>query len=284
MVAGAVIGVIHWSRKRAFSALAFAGVFGVLFGVGAVNVLNSWPVFASQATTAQPLGLQIGIIIATSLVLGIFSAAALALIAGLVAASRHATAGVPIGRSIVLGLSIGAALAGAGALARHLAPSTSPLWGNLGPASTFIPFIAAAITPLSSFFTQSLILLVVLYFLDRRPRAAAFWIIVGLALAGSTGIETILSWIIIGAATGVVLLLAYRLVFRHEPQLLLITTAALVMLSTIRDGLQRGYPFALPGSIAAAVLVALVAWIWFRGSMDGLHAGEQRNHIAPLRG
>src|SRR5213079_2986937 len=86
VVAGAVVGVIHWSRKRTFAARAFFAVLVVVFGLGAINILNSWPVFAAQASTAQPLELQAGIIIATTLVFGIFTAAALALVAGLVAA------------------------------------------------------------------------------------------------------------------------------------------------------------------------------------------------------
>ena len=43
--------------------------------------------------------------------------------------------------------------------------------------------------------------------------------------------------------------------------------ATLVILSTLREGLQYTYPGALLGSIAAAFLVAIVAWVWFRGSV-----------------
>src|SRR5262249_29430000 len=78
---GAVIGAIHWSRKRGFSARVFYAVFATLFLLGSVNILNSWPTLASQASTAQPLGLQVGIIIVTTVVFGIFSAVALGLVA-----------------------------------------------------------------------------------------------------------------------------------------------------------------------------------------------------------
>ena len=62
-------------------------------------------------------------------------------------------------------------------------------------------------------------------------------------------------------------MIAYVLVFQHQPELLLVTTATLVVLSTIREGLQYAYPGALLGSIAAAMLLAIVAWVWFRGSV-----------------
>ena len=158
-------------------------------------------------------------------------------------------------------------MAGAGALARLAAPSTSPLWGSLGPHSNVAPLLGAALAPLSGLFTQSLILLIVIYLVDRKPRLAGLWIVVGLAFAGAGSIETIPSWLILGATTGIVLLLAYTFVFRHQPELIVITMATLSILGAVRDGVQQMYPAALAGSIAAAVLVAVVAWMWFRGSI-----------------
>jgi hypothetical protein len=87
-----------------------------------------------------------------------------------------------------------------------------------------------------------------------------------LAIAGSS-IETIPSWLVIGAATGIVFLVAYQLVFRYEPSLLLITTATLMILSSIREAAQHMYPGALAGSLAGAILVAITVWVWFRGTM-----------------
>ena len=130
-----------------------------------------------------------------------------------------------------------------------------------------MPFLAAALGPLGSFFTQTLIFLAVLYAVHHRERGAAAWVFVGLAVVGSSSLETIASWLIIGAATGLVLMIAYRVVFRHHPELLPITTATLVILSGFRDAVQHMYPSAVSGALAGAVLVGSGAWIWFRGSM-----------------
>src|SRR5262249_38850990 len=81
--------------------------------------------------------------------------------------------------------------------------------------------------PVSVLLTQTLILLTVLYGLHQRRRGSAVWILVGVALAGLS-IETITSWLIIGVTTGILLTILYRLVLRHEPQVLMITTAAMV--------------------------------------------------------
>jgi hypothetical protein len=267
-VTGAIVGAIYWSRKHAFSAKTFSAIAGVVFLLGAVNVVNSWPVLASQASTAQPLALQVGIGIATSLIFGIFTSAGLGLIGGLVAAKLRIGAGPTYGKSVLIGISVGLVLAGVGALVRLAAPEMSPNWGNLAPASMLVPFLGAALSPIGGYFTQTLILLTVLCALLNRPKADAAWIIVGLALAGSGSIETIASWLLIGFTTGLLLMLAYRLVFRHQPELLLISTATLSILSSIRDGIQHMYPAALLGSLAGAAIVAIAAWIWIRGSME----------------
>jgi hypothetical protein len=46
-----------------------------------------------------------------------------------------------------------------------------------------------------------------------------------------------------------------------------------VILSAIRDGVQRMYPLALPASLAGALCVAVTAWICFRSTMDKAHDG-----------
>ena len=278
VVAGAIVGAIHWSRKRAFSARAFFAVFSAVFFLVAANVINNVPVFASQASTAQPLELQMGILIVTSLVFGIFTAAGLGLVAGIVAGEVRASGSLPVGKRFVIGVSIGLALAGAGALARHVAPSMSPLWGNLAPVSAFIPFAVSTLGPVNAFFTQAAILLTVLYGIHWRGRGAGIWIFVGIALAGSSSIETIPSWLIIGFTTGIALMIAYLLVFRHHPDLLLITTGTLVILSAIRDGVQRMYPIALAASLAGALCVGVTAWICFRGTMEGARTLES-SHV-----
>ena len=265
VVSASIIGIVRWSRRRNFSAGTFYRLYGLLFLISVVNVLNNWPVQASQASTAQPLALQTGIVIAVSLVFGIFSAAALALAGGVIAANPAVSTSSRA--DITAGVSLGLALAGIGAVARYAVPSMSPLWGNLGPASTFLPILTAALSPLTTFAIQSIILLIVFLALVPRTRAVMLLVLVGLVMTGSTTIETIPSWLILGATTGIVLLLAYLAVFRHQPIVAIVTAATLVILSTLRDGIQHPYSSALIGSVVASVLVAVAAWVWFRGSV-----------------
>jgi hypothetical protein len=266
VIASSIVGAIHWSRRRDFSSRVFLGIFVLLFFVSAVNSLNNWPIQASQASTAQPLALTAAEVISTSLVFGLAIAVGLALAGGFLAARKNFLRRNLLRSHFMGGISLGLIFAGIGALARHAVPSNSPLWGNMGPASAYMPFITMAFSPLTGLFVQSIVLLTVVRVLTRKRRAVVFLIIVGLAVAGAGSIETIPSWLVVGLTTGIVLMLAYLLVFRHQPMLVIPAAAASIGLSALRDGIQASYPAALAGSTGAVVLLTLVAWVWYRAS------------------
>src|SRR5207249_4447279 len=163
------------------------------------------------------------------------------------------------------GVWLGFALAGIGAVARYAVPQMSPLWGNLSAVSTYLP-ILTELSPLTTLVVQAIVLLIVFLALSRRTRPSVWLVLVGLVMTGSTTIETIPSWLILGAVTGIVLMLAYLAVFRHQPMFAIFTAATLVILSTLRDGIERPYSTALSGSIMASVLIVLAVWVWYRGS------------------
>jgi hypothetical protein len=267
VLAGAVVGIVQWSRKQGFSSSAFFAFAGVLFLLVAANVFNNWPAFASQLSTAQPLMLQAAIVISVSLVVALFRSVALALAGGLVAGLKDASRALGLGKTILMGAALGAAMAGLNALARSAAPSIAPSWGGLEAASTLLPILATALTPVNQFLTQALLLLLLFGAVTAKPRWWPFLVLAGLILAGSSSLETISSWLITGVAGGIVLAAAYALVLRHQPKLIVIATATLAVLSTLRDGLRHAYPGALAGSIAAIVLIGLAMWVWLKLSM-----------------
>jgi hypothetical protein len=273
IVAGAaIIGVVQWSRRRQFSTWTFVAVFATLFLSAALTALNSWPMIASQASTAQPLALQVGIALVAGLVFGLFSAVALSLVAGLVVSKMKMDGGrvrAPL-PSVLLGISIALVWAGVGALARHAIPPANPVWGNMGSASAVVPLVGGALAPLSGYFTQTLVILALVYALAHWPRAGWLWILAGLALVGTSGIDTMPSWLILGGTTGVVLLVAYVLVFRQEPSLIVLTTATLSILVALRDGFQHPYPAALAGFLIGIILIGIAGWTWYRSNASTL--------------
>jgi hypothetical protein len=134
-----------------------------------------------------------------------------------------------------------------------------------------VPLIGGALAPLNGYFIQTLVILALIYALTRWPRALWIWIVTGLALAGTSGIETISGWLILGGTTGIVLLIAYLLVFRQDTALLVLTTATLSVLATLRDGFQHPYPAALAGAFIAAILIGIAGWTWYRSCRGGQH-------------
>jgi hypothetical protein len=234
-----------------------------------VNVVNNLPVLASQAETSKPFLLQVGMALMGGLVLGLFLSLGLALIAGLVASKLGTWSQTP--RPVQPGISIGLFFAGIGALGNRLVTPLSPTWGSLGALASAVPLLGAALAPILGYFGETVILLAVIYAVAHWQRASWIWIAVGLALAGVQGIDTLLLWLVLGVTLGVLLLLAYLLVFRHQPALMLLTTATVAILSTLRDGLQRPYPAALPGAVAGSVLIAVAAAVWYKSYSRDAH-------------
>ena len=267
VLAGAVVAIVHWSRKRGFSVPAFFAFVGVLFLLVATNLFNNWPVIAFQLSTAQPLMLQAAVGISVSLVVALFRSVALALAGGLVASSKNASRVFGLGKTILMGAAVGGAMAGLSALARLAAPSIAPNWGSLDAASMLWPMLGAALTPLNQFLTQALLLLLLFLAVAQKPRWWPLLVLAGLILAGPSSLETISSWLITGVTGGIVLAAAYVLVLRHQPKLVVTAIATLAILSTLRDGLRHSYPGALIGSIAAMILIGLAMWVWLKLSM-----------------
>jgi hypothetical protein len=264
----AVIGILHWSRKRPFSQRTFVAIFATLLIVNGLNTLNSWPVIAANASTTQPLELQLAIAIATSLIFSIFSAAAMGLVAGLIAGTLGTREQSP--RSLLIGISVGLIVAGAAAFAHRVTTPMTPSWGSLGPLSMFLPLLGIALSPIAAYITQTLVFLAIIYLLLRWPDAVWVWIVAGLAITGTAGIETMTSWLLLGVTAGVVLMIAYMAVFRHQPALLIASVATIAVLSALRDGLQRPFPGAIAGSVVAMAFVALTAAVWYKGYRKAL--------------
>ena len=174
--------------------------------------------------------------------------------------------------SIAAGFGVGAVLAAIGAIGLRLAPSPMPTWPNLGSAGDYLPSVAAALGPVSSWVTgTALFLLAVatLYaFTDgwrrRQPMASVFFVLFGLVVTGSEGVESVPLWLVEGTLTGLVLLAVWVLVLRHHPALVPVITATGGVLAALREAVVGAYPGATAGSVIGAVAVVAVSVWWFK--------------------
>jgi hypothetical protein len=270
-LAGAVFAVIRWSRHR-FASATFAIFFGLLTVFGAVQILNGFRSGTAQFVTAQPFKLQVAIVLIGGLIATTAIASASALLIGL-AHRLFPPQPAPIRiRDGVAGFGVGALLAGLGAAGARLAPSPLPSWPDFAGAADSVPFLGAAIGPVSSWLTGTALLLLVVAVIhsvtngwqQRKAGTALLLVLLGLVVTGSEGVEGIPQWLVEGLLTGLVLLGVWVLALRHHPVLVPLVTAAGTVLGALRSALIGAYPGATAGSLIGAVLVLGASVWWFK--------------------
>jgi hypothetical protein len=271
LVAGAVVGVVRWSKGR-FAPRTFAVSLAAIVILGLVGLANSWSSITAQFSSAQPFGLQAGMIVAGAILLLVASATGVSLAVGLVhrwvprqpSPFRAADAAIAGG--------LGFAAAGVAAVAGKAATQLDPTWPSFEATSATWPFVAAALDPVSGWIVGTALLLLTLTFVEvassgwtrRRAAMSAALVLAGLVLAGSDGVETVPRWLAAGAVTGLLLWLGYVLVLRRHLALLPVAAAAMSFLSIVREGTFRAFPAALPGALTAGLLILAAGFLWSR--------------------
>ncbi len=281
MLAGAIGGIVSWSRKN-FPVRLFWTFFGLLFGLGIIALINGWPTTLARFSTAQPLANQFLSAIGFSLLGSLFLAASVALIIGFVHAHQGPQAQPGGTRLILWGISLGTLAAGLGALMAWAAPSLSPSWAQYAAVGGYLPVLAAGLGPLPGYIISATLFLLVFTAVDRFTRGwrhrrglfSAALVLLGLVITGAGSIESLPFWLVSGLLAGGTLLLAYLLVLRFHIALIPLALAAMVILDELQQALYQAHPAAIPGAIAAAILMGGLAVFWVRK----LGAGDQDLH------
>lgn len=262
-------GIIAWSRKQ-FDRGLFLSSFGLLSGIGLLNLFNSWPSIAFRFPTAQPLGRSILITIGVSLVGVLVAAAAPALVIGFIHGSKSACQSVERRERNLLGIALGAIFAGVLSLVSSWTAPSLPVWPNYAPAGTYLPLFDVAFSPVSRFVLATSLLLL-LFFLAhkfsrgwtaRRVPTALGLFVFGLALGAFPSRGDWVSWLAVGAATGLLLFASYIFLFRHAICLVPLAVGMLMVLASLEQGLQRAFAAALPGALLAAILIIWLSILW----------------------
>jgi hypothetical protein len=226
----------------------------------------------ANLNTAAPLALQlIGI-----LAVGFVGLALLSALIGLaIGAVPHRLAGPGRinGRDAVrLGIAAGLTGAAAAALATSL---RTPAWAQfpvVSPLGTVVPFVATAVDPIAGFLTRLAVITATLGTIDRITGSWRQRRIAGVVLLAAFGFLSggvpvsghAMGWLAAGAIVAVTLTLTYITLLRFDLTLVPIALGTMIAVGLVARGVQRAFPGALAGSIAGAVLLALVSWFWFR--------------------
>src|SRR5207244_2715991 len=158
IMGGVIAAVISWSRRQ-FRVPMFLAVVALFLVSSGLTLINGFPARLASLSTAQPLQLQIAILLGAGSVGLALMALAMGLISGAVPIWSPSN-GVRDHRSaVVLALAVGA-IGAAGRMLGALAGSAAgPSWPNYTGAAVYVPFGAAALAPLGAAGTRIVILL-----------------------------------------------------------------------------------------------------------------------------
>jgi hypothetical protein len=271
LVASAVLGVIAWSRRR-YSPRSFLTAAAMMMVATITTAANGWPVVLASLPTAMPLPLAILTLIGVGL-LGLAITSSLVGLAVGALPQRLASSGrLPDREALQLGVALG--LFGAGAVLGAAALRT-PAWARgipVDPLGSIVPWVDVALDPVPGFLTRMAVILSLLAFVHagssgwtrRRPLAALAFLVVGfLALGAPAGIH-LGGWAAAGLVTAVALLVAYVTLLRADLSVAVVALGTMSAVQAIARGAARPFAGSLPASIAAAIIIGVLAWWWFR--------------------
>lgn len=284
VIGGLIAAIISWTRRQ-FAVRLFLAVGGIFLVTLLIRAINNFPTLMANLSTAQPLRLQLAVLVASSIVGLGGMAAAMGLIVGAVPRWSPIGRGLDARTAVMLGLAVGAIAAAARAAGAALAPPMGPVWPSYTDAATLVPLLGGTLAPFVAMLTRSVVLLLIVSSANRltagwtRRRmliGPALFVLVG--LIGATGSpQNLLPWIGSASIVGALFALMFIVVLRHQVSLVPLAVAVMTMMGTAREGWAQAYPAALAGSLIAIVLMGMVAWWWSRRL-------EHEAESLPLRG
>jgi hypothetical protein len=271
LVGAAIAGMIAWSRGK-YAPRIFLLATGLVLVLSVVEFANSWPSLVAGVSTAVPLQVQlIGIVAIAGIGLAVL-AAMVGLATGALPPRLAPLGRMPDGDAARLAFAagfFGAAISAAAAFARTPTWARVPSVDALGAVS---PMLALAFGPLTGVVMSTAIVLTALLWIDRvttswtRRRAAGIFALAAIGfLAGGVPTGTHAGgWLLGGAIMAAGIVGLYLTLLRFDPTLVPLALGAMAAVRAMSTGAQRQFPGAFAGSLAAALLVLVLSWWWFR--------------------
>lgn len=268
LAAGAVLGIVSWSRRQ-FAREVFVAIFGVLVVASLVSAVNGWPAVVASFSTAQPFGLQVLMRLGFGFVLFLLPAALVALAGGVLPRFIRRRRAISAPHAWLLGISLGLVAAALTAVARS---SGQPAWPDVSPLASYVPLLATATGKIPGLVVGTVTLAVLLSGVDhatkgwttRRVLFGVLLAVAGGVLGGAPESETVGKWLMTAVLSGAVLVCAYVFLLRYDLALTAFGMATVTAVTQVREGVQGAFPGVLAGSLVGLGLTALTAWWIFR--------------------
>ncbi len=269
IIIAVVNAIIAWSHKK-FSVRTFLIFAGIIFVIQLFEALNQWPAIIINFSTAEPFKNQMAITIGF-LILGVLvMAAGLALVIGFVQKLEIPRLNEPKWNQYIKGFGLGFLFAGVQALLSQFAPSLVPTWADYDALATFIPTLADAFSPFMGLIFSTTLLLVIFlavnyytkFWTIRKIPFAFLLILWGLISTNISASGEISFWLLKGIISGLLLLLFYWLIIRHQMTLLPFFTGAMIILGPIKHIIQNPHPAAITGGAISLIILITLALFW----------------------
>jgi hypothetical protein len=271
LLAAAIGGMIAWSRGR-YAPKYFLAAAALMLVVSAAAFLNRWPTVIASLPTAAPLPVQVVGVLAVGLVGVTLLAAMIGLAVGAMPKPLAQTGRLPDRDAVQLGIAAGLAGAAATALAAAL---RTPAWARfptIDALGTAVPALQQAIDPIGGFLTRMTVIVAALVTLERvtaswthrRALAIAALAAIGFLAGGPPSGMHIAGWALAGAVTAAALVIVYVMLLRFDITLVPLALGTMGAVGALARGVQRAFPGAIVTALLGAIVIAAIAWVWFR--------------------
>jgi hypothetical protein len=250
----------------------FLAATAVVLVASVIDIANGWPTVLASLTTSAPLQIQLLGVIAVGFVGLALLAAIVGLAIGSLPPKLAGLARMTEREALSLGVAAGLFGAAAGAAASALRTPEWAQFPQVGALGSVVPILAEAIDPITGFLTRLAVMGATLLTIDRltgswtrrRLAGGAALAVIGFLSAGVPAEGHVWGWVLAGLLIAVTLTGAYATLLRFDITLVPVALGTMMAVGVLARGAQRPFPGALTGSVAAAIVVAVLAYWWLK--------------------
>ena len=267
-----VLGIIYWTNNKITTMLVLY-IFSPLLIIRIVSFINQLPSLIASFSTAQPYNNQLGVLIAGTIVGGLF----ISMIPSILVASSHFQINEQKKNKekpgLLEGILIGIGLSGVFAMTNALQPSLSPEWPNLFNGASSVPFLSI-LNNLGGFLASAGFTTFIVLFISKKTKSwtvkkglfSMLFIFFGLIIIGSNNITGIGGWILSGIIVGILFRWIYISTLRYNPEVTIFIISSLTIINLISEITTPSFPGAGLGSSLTIISIIALNYCWVRFS------------------